>query len=125
MKKKFWSDLFFSPHRWQIQVDCQVSQQLLRFSVPIYRAEEISESVKSYVLSRENQKFKPHSTYYVLQRDQVVLIQEIPLVLKKLHSSKQDLKAFLLLAKSCYQMFLEIDQEDHLQHAYQLSNRHP
>ncbi len=116
------NNLVSYPRKSQIQIDFDLEKRLFILSVPIHGCKKsITSSVKKYVESRKEIKFKPHATFFKLEEDkQVLLIQEIPFQYEMGEGSKKDILYFYQLAKKCHQMLNEIALEEHRKAALDL-----
>jgi len=84
-------------------------------SIAIFRSgKEIPLSVRKYVQAREGMTFKPHKTSFHLENGTVKLVQEVPFERGYQEALRKQTQEFWQVAKTCYQMLMEIAAEEKL-----------
>ena len=117
--------------RGQIQVDFDVKNKFYQLSVPVFADRlGLPEAIKSYVESRKENTFKPHSTTFQIKNiggvEKVFIVQQIgfehfgprflPLAMRR------EVDHFWKMAKKCRSMFSEISLEEKFKDALDLGS---
>lgn len=111
------NNLVFSPNQNQIEIDFDLEKKIFIFSIAVYRSKRFSKSVASYVAAREGKKFKPHSTFFSREEEEVFLIQKVPFHFSLQTNLRKEMLEFLQLAKKCHRTLYEMALEDSYQEA--------
>lgn len=113
----------------QIQVNFDLKRKYYQLSVPVFADHSgLPDSIKSYVESRKENTFKPHSTTFQIKKidgvEKVFIIQQIgfehfgprflPLAMRR------EVDHFWKMAKKCRSMLSEISLEEKFKDALDL-----
>ena len=103
------------PLKSQIKIDFDQGKKTFQFSSSIFRTgRDIPLSVRDYVEAREGMTFAPHKTSFRLENETVKLIQEVPFERGFQETLREQTNEFWRMAKSCFQMLMEIAAEEKL-----------
>src|SRR6187431_2142028 len=99
--KDILNHLIASPKESQIQIDFDLDKRIFSLSIPIFLAKTaLPRSIKEYVEVRKGRSFKPHATFFHIERERaVLLVQQIPFKWGFDPGSRQEILDFLQLAK--------------------------
>jgi hypothetical protein len=98
--------------RSEIKTDFDLKNKVFCLTIPLLHSEQMPESVKKYIEARKDMSFKPHKTFFKIDRFQALLIQEIPFSAQDL---RKEVDQFWHVAKHCHQMLSEIAIEEAVQ----------
>lgn len=109
------------PQRGQVKVDFDLKKRVFRLSVPIFASKpRLPLSIKNYVDARRNFTFKPHTTSFLMEGQNVLLVQEFPFAADFQSTLRKQADAFWLMSKRCHQMFSEMAIEERYKTALHL-----
>ncbi len=101
------------PLKNQIKIDFDLVKKTFQLSIAIYRSgKNIPLSVRNYVEARQGMTFKPHTTSFRFENETVELVQEVPFERGFQETLRQQTDEFWHVAKSCYQILMEIAAEE-------------
>src|SRR3989338_4844139 len=102
------------PLRSQIKIDFDLGKKKVVLSLPIYGSHSpLPLSVKEYVESRKNHRFKPHETMFQFEGDaKIKLVQELPFQFGFQPGLRDQIVSFWKLAKHCHRTLIEIAVEE-------------
>ena len=101
------------PLKSQIQISVNVDRKVISLTIPIFRPfGGMPSSVSDYVSKRRNRTFKPHSTSFEREDEEVQLVQEISFVTECQDSLRKNVVDFWEMAKRCHKMLKEIASEE-------------
>lgn len=121
MFKEILERMLSFPQRGQVKMDFDVTKKNFHLSAPIFSSKkELPKSVKTYVESRKNSTFKPHTTYFQIEGTKVLLNQEFPFDLSFQATLRTRVDEFWQMAKKCHRMLAEIAIEDEYKNALQI-----
>ena len=100
------------PQRGRMKIDFDVKKKIFRFSIPIFSAQEMPNSVKKYVEAREFSTFKPHVTSFEMQECKVFLVQEVPFEGGFQETLRDNVDKFWHMSRQCSRMIAEMALEE-------------
>lgn len=105
------------PQRGQIKIDFDLKKKTFYFSIPIYSAQKMPQSVEKYVQTRKDFHFKPHTTSFQMDGNKVFLMQEVPFEGGFQDSLRQQVDHFWKMSRQCHRMLSEIAVEEQFKDA--------
>lgn len=122
--KEILNHLIASPKESQIQIDFDLDKKIFSLSVSIYSSQNaLPHSIKEYVEARKGRCFKPHSTSFQIEKENLVkLVQEIPFKWGFDPGIRKEILDFLQLAKRCHRLLYEIALEEKYKEALHLDS---
>jgi hypothetical protein len=122
--KDILNHLIAAPKESQIQIDFDLDKRIFSLSIPIFLAKTaLPRSIQKYVEARLGRCFKPHATFFQIEKERrVLLVQEIPFKWGFDPGTRQEILDFLQLAKRCHRMLYEIALEEKYKEALHLDS---